>query len=172
MFSIYPSSSEPSLLCAHMAIESVPHEYRSHTILPLSNPLTIYHTHTRTHSGTHPCKRAPTHTHTHPWGQGCPSFCDRISFQHKWLKRGGRGCVEGRQGAGAATRAWMGLQMILEFVGEKVSPLLPPPPPPRPWTSEPFGPTLKCVWIGGCVYLFMFTNICCFWTVYCMLLSV
>ena len=104
MFSIHPSFLcliILSLLCAHMATESVPHEYRSHTILPLSNPLTIYHTHTHTHTcwqppiQTHAYAHLLTHTHTHTHthrkaGLPLPPLRDRISFQRKWLKRGGR----------------------------------------------------------------------------------
>ena len=113
MFSIHPSFLcliILSLLCAHMATESVPHEYRSHTILPLSNPLTIYHTHTHTHmlAATHsnPRIRAPTHTHTHTHThterQGCPSLLSATVFlfsANGWRGEGGReGCNKSLNG--------------------------------------------------------------------------
>lgn len=67
-----------SLLQAHMAPESVPHKYRSHTILPLSTLLTIYHTQRQR------CKPAPKLTYAEVGGQPLLARPYFILFPPKW----------------------------------------------------------------------------------------
>lgn len=169
MFSINPSSSvlnhsQPAVsahghmnLC-HMNIDLIQSSHCQIGSQSITN--------THTHSGNHPFKLIQMCTYTHtPRRAGLPLLPQPYFFSVQMVDEGREGVCDGEGGREwAATRAWMGLQMILEFVGKKVSTLHLSPSAghlnlsARLWSAFGFVGVYICLLAS--VFLGMFLSLC------------